>query len=57
MKVKTLTKIALLMLYNQPITQNIFNAIGYQELGENTELMLSLNTFKSTKDCWSGTCS
>lgn len=57
MKVKTLTKIALLMLYNQPITQNIFNAIGYQELGENTELMLSSNTFKSTKDCWSGTCS
>ena len=51
MKVKTLTKIALLMLYNQPITQNIFNAIGYQELDENTELMLSSNTFKSTKDC------
>lgn len=47
MKVKTLTK----MLYNQPITQNIFNAIGYQELGENTELMLSSNAFKSIKDC------
>lgn len=41
----------------QPITQNIFNAIGYQELGENTELMLSSNSFKSTKDCWSRTCS
>ena len=53
MKVKTLTK----MLYNQPITQNIFNAIGYQELGENTELMLSSSAFKSTKDCWSGTYS
>ena len=47
MKVKTLTK----MLYNQPITQNIFNAIGYKEWSENTELMLSSNTFKSTKDC------
>ena len=57
MKVKTLTKIALLMLYNQPITQNIFNAIGYKEWSENTELMVNSNTFKSTKDCWSGTCS
>ena len=35
----------------QPITQNIFNAIGYKEWSENTELMLSSNTFKSTKDC------
>lgn len=40
----------------QPITQNIFNAIGYKEWSKNTELMLSSNTFKSTKDCWSGTC-
>ena len=51
MKVKTLTKKALLMLYHQPITQKILNDIGYQELGENTELMLSSNAFKSTKDC------
>ena len=35
----------------QPITQNIFNAIGYKEWSENTELMLSSNAFKSTKDC------
>ena len=50
MKVKTLTKI-------QPITQNIFNAIGYKEWSENTELMVNSNTFKSTKDCSSRTCS
>ena len=41
----------------QPITQTIFNAIGYKELSENTELMLSSNAFKSTKDCSSRTCS
>ena len=35
----------------QPIRQNIFNAIGYKEQSENTELILNSNAFKSTKDC------